>query len=316
MSETKRVFEFDRATFNPEKILVDNDDEIAIQGIVAREMVQQYGDRYVLKDGDHLEKSAWLLEGRWIMLHKHPDSASGRIEDPKQISGVISNPLFRKDLKDPKTGRPSDKGIQADFHFFKHSRGRPGCTPISDLDIDDIRKGRQIDNSIGFLCAEVKEDGDFRGEKYGFRQINFFYDHVAAPIVQGRCPSPLCGIGQGDCENKKKLADVASERDAFKLKLDEFVAPSKDCEICSKLSELGSVEFSKRIMRTFTKQAVLKALDELPHDRKDETMAEATERLIRESGKIIADAAKYLNGSQNNGNRLGRDDALHAVGRD
>jgi len=242
------------------------------------------------------------------------------------ISGQIRNPRFVKDLKDPKTGRPCRKGVKADVHFFKHSRGREGAKPIPQELIDKIKAGNLNDNSIGFTYEKDPTPGEFEGQKYDYVQRDIFLDHLAAPIEAGRCPSPYCGLGadagprfvagdpweeteqyirsghrspsdfdpdslrtidlsasegikaivgcpQGKFEGGKcsvgmeiqsylfdiKKWDMAKAKAWFNAHKSDSVMEF-DCPICDAYKGLGGVEFSKRLVRAFGKDAVLTAL--------------------------------------------------------
>ena len=54
----ERFFGFDRVHFDPAKIIVDNDDEIVIETVLASEIVHEYPDGWAYKPAKELEKSA------------------------------------------------------------------------------------------------------------------------------------------------------------------------------------------------------------------------------------------------------------------
>jgi len=112
----------------------------------------------------------------------------------------MENPRFRKDLNDPKTNRPYRRGIEVDIRFFKDRTGKEV--------LDKIRSGQLKDNSIGFSCDKDPTPGEFQGQKYDYVQRNICIDHLAAPIEQGRCPSPYCGINVDSAEDDKPVVEV------------------------------------------------------------------------------------------------------------
>jgi hypothetical protein len=112
----------------------------------------------------------------------------------------MENPCFRKDLNDPKTNRPCRRGIEVDIRFFKDRTGK-------DV-LDKTRIGQLKDNSIGFSCDKDVTSGEFQGQKYDYVQRNNCIDHLAAPIEQGRCPSPYFGINVDSVEDDKPIVEV------------------------------------------------------------------------------------------------------------
>lgn len=202
MSNPSRKIGFDRASLE-DKVLSEDEESIVFSAIIAREMVQPYPDGMAFKPADELEKAAWTAEGRWLTTEKHPDTQLLiRRED---VKGRVESPRFVKDLLDPKTRRPMDKGIRASLRFFKNM--------ISPQLLDDMKNGQRRDVSIGFLYDEDKSPGEWRGQRYDFVQRNIFIDHVAAAVPVGRCPSPYCGIGIDQLGRKLGLDPYKSIED-------------------------------------------------------------------------------------------------------
>ena len=56
---------FDYASIEPE-VKAETDELIVVPAVIAREIVQPYGDRKAYKPADELEKAAWTAEGRWV----------------------------------------------------------------------------------------------------------------------------------------------------------------------------------------------------------------------------------------------------------
>ena len=179
-----RKLGFDRAQLE-DKIVSEDEESIVFPAIIAREMVQPYPEGKAYKPAEELEKACWTADGRWVTTEKHPDTQLlVRRED---VKGRVEKPRFVKDLLDPKTKRPMDRGIRADLRFYKRN--------IPQSLVDELKNGSKKDVSIGFLYDEDSTPGEFRGDKYDFVQRNIFIDHVAAAVPMGRCPSPFCGIG-------------------------------------------------------------------------------------------------------------------------
>lgn len=165
--------------------------------VIASEIIQPYEDGRALKDAKELEDYAWTVEGRWCISKNHPEDAI--ISDRDQVCGKTSNASYVKNLKDPKTGRPSRKGVRADVTVFNKRID-------ADL-LKEMKEGKKPDVSIGFFYTrddtkgEVA-DGPFKGEKYDYVQRRMFHDHLAIGIDKGRCPSPYCGLGADEMAKK------------------------------------------------------------------------------------------------------------------
>jgi len=180
----KRKIGFDRAILE-DKVLEENDDFLLMPAVIAREIVYPYGGERGYKPADELEKAAWTADGRWLTTEKHPDTHL--LIRRSDVKGRVEKPRFVKNLLDPKTKRPMDRGIKANLRFFKNK--------ISPLLLEELKGGARRDVSIGFTYDEDPTPGEWRDQPYDFVQRNIFIDHVAAGIPRGRCPTPYCGIG-------------------------------------------------------------------------------------------------------------------------
>lgn len=333
-----RKIGFDRATLI-NKIVEENESFLVMPAVIAREMVQLYeGGRRAYKPAEELEKAAFTAEGRWLTTEKHPDTQL--LIRRSDIKGRVEDIRFLKNLIDPKTKRPMDRGIKADLRFYKDR--------VSPLLIEEVRSGARRDVSIGFTYDEDPTPGKWRGQKYDFIQRNIFIDHVAAAIPNGRCPTPYCGIGidelgkvknmdrkigldpweeseeyirsghrspdnfdpdslrtidittgvraivgcpkgkyeRGHCTVGVQVQSYLFDKNKFtmaqaKAWFKEHEADSLDlevdCPICDKIDELGKLEFSKRLVKAFGKDAVLKAFLDQEGER-EKAMAKAKER--------------------------------------
>lgn len=181
---------FDKATLD-NKIVQDDDDYLVMPAVIASEIVHQYEDGWAYKPAQELEKTAWTLDHRWVTILHHPETPL--LMSASDIYGVVENPLFVKNLRDPKTKRPNRRGIRADIKWFKNKVP----TPI----IEQIKSGDLRDVSIGFTFEKDPTSGTFQGTNYDYVQRNIFLDHVAAPIEKGRCPGPICGIAFDSATN-------------------------------------------------------------------------------------------------------------------
>ncbi len=232
------------------QVISEDDESIVFPAVIAREMVQPYPEGSVYKPAEELEKAAWTAEGRWLTTERHPDTRL--ITRREDVKGRVEAPRYVKDLVDPKTRRPMDRGIRANLRFYKKN------VPAALL--DELRSGKSADVSIGFLYDEDKTPGEFRGQKYDFVQRNLFIDHVAAAVPTGRCPSPLCGIG-ADSYPLPPPTGSTGEKPLPSQPLPHAENEGR-CPICDELTRLGDREFSRRLARAFGVDAVLAATDD------------------------------------------------------
>lgn len=288
MSE-KRFQAIDTSQFETEadstkiRILRDDDQYLVVKSVLASEIVQPYRDAQgktvmAYKPADELEKATLTFRGVPIKALEHPKGS--HIEDAADANGRVENPMFRKDLMDPKTKRPCRRGIDAELWFY-----RDGCveaksgnfTPITDAIAQSIRDGTLKDNSIGFSCFNYPTPGEWQGQHYDVVQRRIFGNHLAAPIERGRCPSPYCGINMDTEETPKPvtLADVTEEKDKAWIAKHQTIAT--DCPICLKIDELGVSEASKRLIKAYGAADTLLVLQ----DAKTSEEIEA-ERVARE----------------------------------
>lgn len=257
LSESERVSFVDVGQFEDAAIIQDDDKVLVMRAIIASEIVQPYRDSrtgktfFAYKPADELEKATWTAEGRWVKVLAHPKT--DKIEDASDVNGRMVNPVFRKDLMDPKTKRPCRRGIQVDVQWFKDR------TP-KDV-IDKARKMEIRDNSIGFSCFNDQTPGEFQGQHYDVVQRRIFIDHLAAPIEKGRCPSPYCGINVDSAEEtfiEVQDADlgISYHFDKSKFtpeKAKDWIAKHnvKDCPVCRRMEEIGFVEVGQRLYKFY-----------------------------------------------------------------
>jgi len=183
------IYQEDQITFDVNKITTGTDPTHGATTtfhdvVIASEMVQPYSDGYALKDRDELQAYAPYVEGRWVTLGSHPDTAI--ISDRMQVHGRTNNVRYTKSLKD-ETKRPKRAGVVADITVFNEK------APKNLL--EDMKNGVRRDVSIGFFFHKDETPGEFNGAAYDYVQRNMFHDHLAAALERGRCPSPYCGLG-------------------------------------------------------------------------------------------------------------------------
>ena len=85
--------------------------------------------------------------------------------------------------------------INEEIHIFNDADGERSVKvrfDVSDPEtIEDIRSGRKKGVSLGYLCNVVREDGEYRGQKYTHKQaMPFSIDHLAI-VANPRNPGAL-----------------------------------------------------------------------------------------------------------------------------
>ena len=259
-----RKFGSDLATIEP-TVKAESDESVTFSAVIAREIVHKYPEGMAYKAADELEKAAWTAQNRWVTIDQHPDTVL--LMRPDNIQGRVENPEFVKNLVDPKTQRPMDRGIRADITLFK-SKLPQGW-------VDQVKQGLKKDVSIGFTYDLDKTPGDWRGQHYDYIQRNIFIDHVAVGVPVGRCPSPYCGLGVDS------LAVTPLEK--------RTVEPGK-CPICDEIEKLGVEEASKRLAASFGSAAV-DALKSEPKIEEKKTQIDEYQRsksLVEKARSLIS----------------------------
>jgi hypothetical protein len=248
----------DTGQFEDAAIIQDDDKLLVMRAVIASEIVQQYQDSrtgkpfFAYKSADELEKAAWTADGRWVKVLTHPKSSS--LDSVEDVNGKMMNPIFRKDLNDPKTNRPCRRGIQVDVAWFKDR------TPKEV--IDRARRMEIKDNSIGFTCFNDPTPGEFQGQHYDVVQRNIFIDHLAAPIEKGRCPSPYCGINVDSADVAPSIevkdVDLGVSYHFDKAKFTDEQAKVwvekrtvKDCPVCTRMLEAGLLTAGQRLYKQY-----------------------------------------------------------------
>jgi hypothetical protein len=157
------------------KILREDDEEIVLPALLAREAVLSYAQGRAFRPREELKKSLFTFDGAWCVSKKHPDRML--VTDPREISGKVSNAEW-----DESRGL-----VKGHIHLFK-----PKNDPAF---IQDVKEGRLKDVSIGFIYAEDWTPGEYQGQKYDFIQRNLLINHVAVGVPRGRMTSPQVGLG-------------------------------------------------------------------------------------------------------------------------
>lgn len=157
------------------KIIYEDDKEIVIPAILAREGVLPYDEGKAFRPKEELEKSAFSFEGAWCTSKRHPPLKI--LTKPYEITGRVTDTTYD-------AARTLVKG---NVHLLK-AKNDSGF-------IEDVKSGRLKDVSMGFLFEDVWTPGEFQGQKYDYVQRNILVNHIAVGVPVGRMRSPAIGLG-------------------------------------------------------------------------------------------------------------------------
>jgi len=157
------------------KILKEDENEIVIPAVFARETVLPYPNGKAYRPASELQDSLFTFEGAFLIPGEHPKTMI--LTKPKTVIGRARN--LQWDAVERKAkGEVVLNKKKADAQF-----------------VTDVKSGAKRDVSIGFLHEEDWTPGVFNGEKYDYVQRNILVDHIAVGVPQGRDPFPNLGLG-------------------------------------------------------------------------------------------------------------------------
>lgn len=169
-----RTFRTDRVEFDSAKKIVETDTEIIVPTIFTRESILPFEDGRGYRSAEQLQKYGWTLEGAWLVAYDHIPTVFPT--DPDQVRGRAKNVKFCSKIN----------GLVGDSCFLKSLCDQPFQ--------ETVRKGDLKDVSVGYFSEDVMTPSKFGDEPYDFAQTKFFFGHLATGVVEGRCPSPYCGM--------------------------------------------------------------------------------------------------------------------------
>ena len=181
MTDSVRKIGFARVEFDASgKNLEETEEYLLVKNVVlSRQGVFPYQDGSgkiwnVFKPFDELKAGAWTLEGAWIVAYSHP--VTDFVMDRDDIRGRVVN--IRTD---------EDKAaVIGDLRFTKEFSSK--------VLLSSIRNGEMREVSVGFADFDKASPGKFGDVAYDFVQTKYLFNHVAVALVEGRCPSPFCGL--------------------------------------------------------------------------------------------------------------------------
>jgi len=164
------------------KILKEDEEELVIPGILAREGVFPYPEGKAFRPREELKRSLITFEGAEVVAKKHPETWI--LTDPDLIVGKIYNV------------KVDDEGaVRGEVHLFKKQ--------IAENILADIKSGVLSKNSMGFLYIADGTKGTFNGQPYDFVQRKIKVDHVAVGVPYPRDPG--CVLGVDDVSREIKI---------------------------------------------------------------------------------------------------------------
>jgi hypothetical protein len=176
------------------KILKEDDEEIVLPGILAREGVFPYPEGWAFRPRKELEKSMITFEGAEVVGKKHPETLI--VTDPDIIIGKVYHVNI------------DEKGsVHGEVHLFKKL--------VSDDLIAGIKSGVFSKNSMGFLYIEDATKGEFNGQPYDYVQRKIKVDHIAVGVPYPRDPGCILGVDDFSSEINVNLKGADAWETSF-----------------------------------------------------------------------------------------------------
>ena len=174
------------------KIVSEDENELVLPGILAREGVLRYSKGKALRSADELQKSLFTFEGAWVVGGKHPDTWV--LMDPTLIGGRVSSVEWDSEKRLVKGKVHILKGkVSADF-------------------LAAVKAGVLCKNSIGFMYEEDWSPGVFNGETYDFVQRKILVDHVAVGVPFPRDSGCTLGVDSAEASGQVEVSVKPDEQ--------------------------------------------------------------------------------------------------------
>jgi len=172
--------------------IVETDDGVEFDVVLAQEIVQKYRDRgKVYKPAEELEKAA-DVSGSVYLTDGHPQK--GVVQSQDQVYGVIKAEDLVFDGENAQ--------LKGKAQVFEDQ--------APDGFIQGIQDGERDSVSIGFYTQVDEENGEWNDEEYDAVQRNILLDHLAIlkPDQEGRCSTENgCGIRKNMDNATRDLED-------------------------------------------------------------------------------------------------------------
>jgi hypothetical protein len=159
-------------------IISENEDELVLPGVLAREGVLRYAQGRAYRAADELQKSLFTFDGAWVVGGRHPETWV--LMDPELIGGRVDHVEWDAE----------NRLVRGRVHLLK--------AKVSADFLAAVKAGVLSKNSIGFMYEEDWTPGLFNGEKYDFVQRKILVDHVAVGVPFPRDPGCTLGVDSAE----------------------------------------------------------------------------------------------------------------------
>ena len=166
-------------------IIKEDDDELVLPGVLARECVLRYPQGMAFRPAAELKRSLFTFEGAWIVNSKHPETRL--LTDLDLISGKVDNVVWDEEKHE----------VRGHVHIDK-SKAKPEFLAV-------VKAGLGK-NSVCFHHDEDWVKGEFNGQHYDYVQRKLLIDHIAVGVPNPRDPGCVLGVDTEDFSAEMKIA--------------------------------------------------------------------------------------------------------------
>ena len=179
--EKLRNIRLDSVEFDSASKVRETDEAVIVPAIIARECVSVFCSGRGYKPAAELKAAAFTLDGAWVTVFNHAPHAY--IQNRQVIRGSVHDVAFDGKIN----------AVRGDIWFRKDL--------CDEALLEKVRKGElSKDLSASYWSEDIHEPGTFGSDGYDFVQKNLMFGHVAVGVVEGRCPSPFCGLQMDSAE--------------------------------------------------------------------------------------------------------------------
>ena len=179
--EKLRNIRMDSVEFDSASKVRETEEAVIVPAIIARESVSVFCSGRGYKPASELKAAAFTLDGAWVTVFSHAPRAY--IQNRQVIRGSVHDVAFDGKIN----------AVRGDIWFRKDL--------CDEALLEKVRKGDlSKDLSASYWSDDIYEPGTFGSDNYDFVQRNLMFGHVAVGVVEGRCPSPFCGLQMDSAE--------------------------------------------------------------------------------------------------------------------
>lgn len=173
------------------EVIKETADEVIVPTVATMVGIQNSG----FKNREILVKSIETLNGKMFIPDGHPVDKDGKFRESvkEDGSGFLTDFILRE-----------DDVVPGMVHLLKSD---PRNKPI----IEDVRKGKMIEVSVGFSSFDLPLTGEFNGIAYDFFEDIVTFDHLAR-VDRGACNwEDGCGLNRNDITHTHKIWNNSPE---------------------------------------------------------------------------------------------------------